>query len=139
MDIVQSSAPAEFRRVAYFEGFNPTRPCLTMDISQLSFSSYTHVHMAFAGLSPDFQVDVSTIQAQFDKFNAMTGLPVKKILSIGGWAFSTDPGTYFVFRNMVQGQNQVTAATNIANFINSNNLDGVDIDWEYPGAPDIPG
>lgn len=30
-------------------------------------------------------------------------------------------------------------ARNIANFIINNNLDGVDIDWEYPAAPDIPG
>ncbi|CAN8105482.1 unnamed protein product [Discula destructiva] len=30
-------------------------------------------------------------------------------------------------------------ATNIANFIKANNLDGVDIDWEYPGAPDLLG
>jgi len=29
-------------------------------------------------------------------------------------------------------------AQNIANFIVSNNLDGVDIDWEYPAAPDLP-
>ncbi|KAI8692013.1 hypothetical protein NCS56_00195800 [Fusarium sp. Ph1] len=30
-------------------------------------------------------------------------------------------------------------ATKIANFIIKNDLEGVDIDWEYPGAPDIPG
>lgn len=30
-------------------------------------------------------------------------------------------------------------ANNVVDFINTNNLDGVDFDWEYPGAPDIPG
>lgn len=30
-------------------------------------------------------------------------------------------------------------AQSIASFIKDNDLDGVDIDWEYPGAPDIPG
>lgn len=30
-------------------------------------------------------------------------------------------------------------AQNISNFIKDNDLDDVDIDWEYPGAPDIPG
>ena len=29
-------------------------------------------------------------------------------------------------------------AQKIAAFIKDNNLDGVDIDWEYPGAPDLP-
>lgn len=29
--------------------------------------------------------------------------------------------------------------SNVINFVNDNELDGVDFDWEYPSAPDIPG
>lgn len=35
--------------------------------------------------------------------------------------------------------NRQQLAKNIADFVNDNGLDGVDIDWEYPAAPDIPG
>lgn len=58
----------------------------------------------------------------------------KKILSFGGWDFSAQPSTYNIFRQGVKAANRLTMATNIANFIKENNLDGVDIDWEYPGV-----
>ncbi|KAF4546907.1 putative glycosyl hydrolases family 18 protein 6 [Elsinoe fawcettii] len=40
---------------------------------------------------------------------------------------------------MVRAANRDKAATSIATFVLDNDLDGVDIDWEYPAAPDIPG
>ncbi|KAL3462009.1 hypothetical protein BJX64DRAFT_288751 [Aspergillus heterothallicus] len=48
-------------------------------------------------------------------------------------------GTALADLNPLQSANVDTATTNIANFITDNGLNGVDIDWKYPKAPDIPG
>lgn len=39
-----------------------------------------------------------------------------------------------IFRNGVTAANRQTMANNIANFVKSNGLDGINIDWEYPGV-----
>jgi GH18 family chitinase len=67
----------------------------------------------------------------------MTGF--KKILSFGGWDFSTSPQTYHFFRLGVSSSNRQGFANNVVQFLKDNNLDGLDFDWEYPGEPDIDG
>ncbi|KAK3934190.1 hypothetical protein QBC46DRAFT_300262 [Diplogelasinospora grovesii] len=138
-NIVRSAAPAVFRNIAYFEGFSLSRPCLYQDATQIDASQYTHLHYAFGTLTADYQVQISDVLStyEFEKFKNIVG--PARILSFGGWDFSTNPSTYNIFRQGVTAANRLTLATNIANFIKANNLDGVDIDWEYPGAPDIPG
>jgi chitinase len=127
-NIVVGSAPSVYKNIGFFEAFNSDRPCLNMPITSLDMSSYTHIHLAFAAATTGFALDVSAIQNQFDLFVAMSGF--KKILSIGGWSFSTDPGTYSIFRNAVTPANQDTFAANIASFVQEYELDGIDIDWE---------
>ena len=129
-------APKEFISIGYFEGWNKERPCLTMDVTQVG-NSFTHIHFAFADVMENFQVSVSKVEEQFNKFVKMTGK--KRILAFGGWTASTDPSTYNIFREGVKPGNREILAKNLADFIKSNNLDGIDLDWEYPGAPDIPG
>ncbi|KAI1110528.1 glycoside hydrolase family 18 protein [Nemania sp. NC0429] len=136
-DIVKGSAPSETMRIAYFESWNSNRPCLNMDVTDIDTSKYTHVHFAFANITESFAIDVSGAQAQFNKFKTLTG--VKRIVSFGGWDFSTAPGTYNILREATRAANRGKFESNIVAFVKNNNLDGVDIDWEYPGAPDIPG
>ncbi|KAF2826309.1 glycoside hydrolase [Ophiobolus disseminans] len=131
------SPPATFRKIAYFEAWNGDRDCLHMDITDIDTSKYTHVHFAFPDITPDFKPDVSKLQKQFDKLKNLTG--IKRIVSFGGWAFSTEASTFNIFRSGVTDANRVTLANNIAAFVINNGLDGVDFDWEYPSAPDIPG
>lgn len=137
-DIVNNkSPPSSFMRVGYFEAWNEERPCLRMDVSELeSMTELTHVHFSFAKLTEDFEVDVSEVSFQFNKFKKLKG--PKRILAFGGWVDSTHPTKYHILRNAVKRENRLKVAKNIAAFIKEHDLDGVDIDWEYPGAPDIP-
>ncbi|KAE9378485.1 glycoside hydrolase family 18 protein, partial [Stipitochalara longipes BDJ] len=137
-DPIVGNPPPEFRSIAYFEGYTTSRPCLYWDIGNVDARPYTHMHMAFAGLDSNFNVDVSDIQEQFNLFVRMLHF-LQLLIVLGGWSFSNDPTTYMMFRNAVEPENWLTVAENIAIFIERNGLDGVDIDWEYPGATDIPG
>lgn len=126
--IITGSAPSADFKVGYFEGFNTQRPCLNQPITSVDLSSYTHVHLSFATITSSYALDVSSIQDQFNSFVTMSGF--KKILSVGGWAFCTDPSTYAIFRNAVAPANVDTFASNVASFVESYGLDGIDIDWE---------
>ena len=74
---------------------------------------------------------------QFSKFVRLS--KVKRVLAFGGWAFSNVPSTSHIIRNGVKLENRVRFAENVAAFLETYKLDGVDFDWEYPGATDIPG
>ncbi|KID93428.1 Glycoside hydrolase, subgroup, catalytic core, partial [Metarhizium majus ARSEF 297] len=134
--IIRGPRPARKINIAYFEAWNHKRSCLTMDVTQIDTTKYSHIHFAFAEVTRDFDVDISKVQEQFDMFKTMTG--VKKIISFGGWDFSTLPDTYNILREAVQPVNRNKFKNNIIAFVNQHGLDGVDLDWEYPGAPDIP-
>ncbi|RHZ62529.1 hypothetical protein CDV55_107218 [Aspergillus turcosus] len=137
MDVVKGSGSGGLK-IAYYEGYCLSRQCLFQDASQIDTSQYTHLHFSFGTLTDSWDVktgdELSTYQ--FSEFKKISG--VKRILSFSGWDFSTMPETYQIFRNGVKPANRLTMATKIANFIKENNLNGVDIDWEYPGAPDLP-
>lgn len=99
-----------------------------MKITAMDLTPYTHIHLAFGQVTTSYEIDVSSIQDQWELFLEMSGF--KKILSLGGWSFSTDPSTYSIFRDAVLPENQDTFVANIVSFVEENGLDGIDIDWE---------
>lgn len=137
-DIVKGSGSGGIK-IAYYEGYGMGRDCLFQDASQIDTAAYTHIHFAFGTLTNSYEVETGDVLStyQFNAFKKIKG--AKKILSFGGWDFSTFPATYNIFREGVTSSNRLKMATNIANFIKKHELDGVDVDWEYPGAPDLPG
>ncbi|KFG80073.1 chitinase [Metarhizium anisopliae] len=107
-DIVKSPPPAEFKRVAYFEGFSTKRSSIKTDSSQ--------------------KIETSDTQYQWKRFKDLK-TKMKKITSFGGWSFSAEAPNCDVFQSGMRPENRETLATNIADFVTQNNIDGVDIDW----------
>ncbi|OBT66981.1 hypothetical protein VE03_04242 [Pseudogymnoascus sp. 23342-1-I1] len=116
--IIIGQPPAVFRKIGYFEAYDSSRPCLNMPITNFDATGYTHIHLAFATITLDWDVDILEIEEQFLNFVQMTGF--KKILSFGGWTFSTDLSTYYIFRRAMEAPNRDTFVAN-----------------EYPGEPDM--
>jgi GH18 family chitinase len=105
-----------------------------MSVEQIP-SLYTHIHFAFANITQGtFEPEITdeTVKEQFEIFKEMKD--VKKIISFGGWDFSTMPGTFSILRQAAQPGNRELFTKNIVAFLEEHKLDGVDIDWEYPGV-----
>lgn len=109
-----------------------------MDPSDIDVGAYTHLHFGFGTLSESYDVliDKNSTSA-WDEFKKLSG--PKIILSLGGWSFSTEATSYSIFRNGVKKENRSKLAKNIVSFVSNSGIHGVDFDWEYPGASDIPG
>ncbi|KAK8004679.1 chitinase [Apiospora arundinis] len=136
-DIVnKDSGPGSFISIGYYESWNWDRPCLNLRASSIDSSKYTHVHWAFATISSGYDV---VINDTFSQWNDFKSLSVKRIVSFGGWGYSTEPATYDRLRQAMTPSNRDAFIDKIVGFLNKEGLDGVDFDWEYPGAPDIPG
>ncbi|PWY73000.1 glycoside hydrolase [Aspergillus heteromorphus CBS 117.55] len=136
-EIVLGDAPTELFKIGYFEGYDTDRVCMRTMISDIDTSAYTHIHMSFATLNADFSYNISSIESQMDDFILLDG--VKRIMTVGGWSFSTDVGTYDIFREAVgSSDNRATLISNTIDFLDTYDLDGIDWDWEYPAEPDIP-
>ncbi|CAK7209595.1 hypothetical protein SCUCBS95973_000493 [Sporothrix curviconia] len=138
-DVVNNKRPpAQYMRVGYYESWNYDRPCLNMRASEIDTTRYTHVHWAFATIDDSLNIVINDTYKQWADFKALNA---RRIVSLGGWGYSTDADTYDRLRQAMSptNHNYIRFAENIIRFLDDEGLDGIDIDWEYPGAPDIPG
>jgi chitinase len=108
-----------------------------MDVTDVDTCQFTHTQLAFATITPRSDVGISQSQDHIALFVTLKG--VKRILSSGGWSFSTGQNTYHIFPQSVTDANRNTFIANIVKFVKATGINGVYFDWENPGAPDIPG
>jgi len=127
-----SEAPKQFSRIGYYESYNLERECLHLHAKNANTDgSYTHLHWAFAEIDP--QTWKPVIKDPNGQWKDFKSLPVKRILSFGGWAYSTESATFNIIRQAIL-TNHETFVSRLVEFANNEGIDGIDIDLEYPGV-----
>jgi chitinase len=113
-----------------------------MSPKQIPLGYYTHINFAFALINPrTFRLqamdeDTASLYKEVTALKA-NQLDLQVWIAIGGWAMN-DPGshrtTFSDLAGSIEAQDQFFES--LVTFMISNGFDGVDIDWEYPVAPD---
>lgn len=133
------------RTIGYYEGWNQERPCDTMAPADVPLGYYTHINFAFAYIDPvsygiaPMSSDVAALYTQVSALKtSQPGLQVW--ISIGGWSFNDAGPTQSVFTDLAGSESlQLQFFASLISFLRTNNFDGVDLDWEYPVAPERSG
>lgn len=100
--------------------------------SKVDYSKYTHICYAFVIPGTDGNIgSVDGASVLTDLVNRAHANNVKVLLSVGGWLTSSPSNTPFeaISTNPTAINNLANAC---ANLITRYNLDGIDLDWEYP-------
>ncbi|KAH7329286.1 hypothetical protein B0I35DRAFT_473903 [Stachybotrys elegans] len=131
--------------VGYYEGWSMGRYCNTFNPERIPRGVYTHINFAFASIDPKtFEVRPES-NADIAMYKRVVSLKrrepnLKVLIAIGGWTFN-DPGpTQYVFSDIARSKtNQNKFIRSLISFMSTYGFDGIDLDWEYPVAPDRSG
>ena len=123
-----TASPAEkFFVIGYVPGFRGEIDETTIDADKL-----THINYAFVNVKDSLAwlENIATDTINFRKLNSLKKInPELNILfSVGGWGWSN----FFSDAVLTESSRRKFAKSNAA-IVEDYNLDGVDIDWEYPG------
>ncbi|WP_017256868.1 glycosyl hydrolase family 18 protein [Pedobacter arcticus] len=116
-----------FKIVAYYaEGREPD------SIGVEKFKMITHLHYAFAYPNANGTIKAITKPANFEKMRKLAkDNGVKFGVSIAGVSAAEKENYETIMKDPSL---RATFITNVVNFAVTNDLDGIDIDWEYPSA-----
>ncbi|MEO3771130.1 glycosyl hydrolase family 18 protein [Micromonospora sp. B9E7] len=114
--------PNNFKSVGYM-------PSWAGNINTIQYNKLTHINYAF--ILPNSNgslqgVDGARLSSLVSQGHANN---VKVSIAVGGWNDGNDSAFEALAANATSRTNFVN---NLVNFVNQYNLDGVDMDWEYP-------
>lgn len=132
------STPEEdraYRRIGYVFRGNSTS-LSPLAISPQSARQLTHVNYAFANVTEEGRVVFGNPRADSTRLAQLTALrdtanpDLDILLSIGGWVWSD----YFSNAALTDSSRALFARSAVG-LLRKHDLNGLDLDWEYPGQP----
>lgn len=123
-----TSKPDDFMVIGYLPG-------RSVDTTAIPFHRLTHINFSFA--VPAKNGGGLDALRNWDKLIGLVKKAhqhnVKVFISIGGWSIGDAPGDDSRFHRMAASQEERNYfITNVMEMVRRYNLDGVDMDWEYP-------
>lgn len=117
--------PSGFKIVGYSTTWSGT-------VSEIQFDKLTHVNYAFVVPNDSGDGNLQPLENPSklrDLVQAAHARGVKVLIAVGGWNNGNDQG----FERLASSSSTIrTFVNNMISMCNTYDLDGVDIDWEYP-------
>lgn len=129
------------RSIGYYRiSNNYAQECQRISPSQIDTTGLTHLNLAFVGIDPETYALVPVDprdEPYYMQFTALKSANLQTWLSVGGWDFN-DPGPNQCTFSRLSSSASSRAAfiKSLTAFMEKYGFQGIDIDWEYPGAPD---
>lgn len=142
-----SGGDVQQRIIGYYEAWNHKKKCMGMKISDIPTGSLTHIYYSFGFIEPD-SYDIIPMKGEDEDISTNTitefaGLKrknpgLKVIMALGGWSFNNNDTIWQpVFSDIVSSKEKRSKFIGkVEDFMMEYGFDGIDIDWEYPGATD---
>jgi len=118
-----AALPSNFRSIGYM-------PSWSGSVDSIQYGKLTHVNCAFVLPNANGSLQAVDNPGKLSSLVSLAhGNNVKVSISIGGWNNGDDSAFEALAGN---ASARGAFVSNVVNFVNQYNLDGADIDWEYP-------